>query len=301
MKLILAFLFNVSLIPYTLADTNIEFTVMHGPGGVSDITTRHIANKLGPDYSVINRPGGAGRIAIKHLMSEKTIMLATMVQVYVTNTLNFNDLDYDPIQDFEILSIVGVMPSALVCNKKTNILSYNDFLKNEKRLTFGIGGYGSSEHLSTATFFLKTKSNHTLVSYPQGGNKSISDVIGGHIDCMFANFPTIKPHLQNENLVLLMTSHDLGYAVSTWEDHYNEPFPFQSYLAIIASNETPKDKLDRIKQNINLIVTPELQNNLKNLGLSPLLFTGRSKIDEVKNYMKVIKDFILTNKIKTTN
>lgn len=301
MKIILLIVLSIFLRAPIFAETNIEFTVMHGPGGVSDITSRHIAAKLGPNYIVTNRPGGAGRIALKHLIEEKTIMLATMVQVYVTNPINFKDLGYDPFRDFKIVTVVGVMPSALICNKKTGITTFDDFLQTNKKLTFGIGGYGSSEHLSTATFFLKTDSKHILISYPQGGNKSISDVIGGHIDCMFANFPTIKPHLKNENLSLIMTSHNVGYDVTIWNNYYKEEFPFQSYLSLIVPSDMPAEQLNIIRHDLTRIVTPDLGNQLKELGLSPLLIIDEDKINEIENYMQYIENFIISNGIKTTN
>lgn len=283
------------------SQSSIEFTVMHGPGGVSDITTRHLADVLGKNYSVINRPGGAGRIAINHMLSEKTIMLATMVQVYVTNTLNFKDLGHDPFKDFKILSVIGVMPSALVCNKKTNFKTYEDFLKADKKLTFGIGGYGTSEHLSTATLFLKTNSNHTIVAYPTGGNRSVADLIGGHIDCMFANFPTIRPLLENKNLMLLMTSHDLNYQVPSWNSLYKEPFPFQSYMSIITPRNISESMSNQLKLDVKNIVNPDFKNKLATIGLSPLLITDENEIEQIKKYMNTIKEFIMDNKIKTTN
>lgn len=292
----------VNTIKVSYAQTSVEFTVMHGPGGVSDITTRHIANNLDQSYNVVNRPGGAGRIAINHLLAEKTIMLATMVQVYVTNPINFNDLGYDPFVDLEILSVVGVMPSALACHNKTNIKSFEDFLQTKQKLTFGVGGYGSSEHLSTATLFAKTNVNHTIVPYPQGGNRSVADLVGGHIDCMFANFPTIKPFLENENLVLLMTSHDSTLRAPSWNSLYKEEFPFQSYLSIVTSRSMPESTKKLISEDLEKSFRQKTSKvKLSEIGLAPLLYTSKTKIQDIENYMKVIENFIIENKIKTSN
>lgn len=281
---------------------SVEFTVMHGPGGVSDITTRHIASNLNQSYNVVNRPGGAGRIAINHLMAEKTIMLATMVQVYVTNPINFTDLGYDPFTDLEILSVVGVMPSALACHNKTNIKSFEDFLQTKQKLTFGVGGYGSSEHLATATLFSKTNSSHVIVPYPQGGNRSVADLVGGHIDCMFANFPTIKPFLNNDNLVLLMTSHESTFKVPSWNSLYKDDFPFQSYLSIVTSRSMSDSTKNLISSDLERSFRQEKsKEKLIEIGLAPLLYTDKKKIQDTENYMKQIKNFIIENKIKTSN
>mgnify|MGYP003353657937 CR=1 FL=1 len=60
MKKLLAILLS-TLTLFAHADT--EFTVMHGPGGVSDIVSRYLAKQLPHNYVVVNRAGAAGRIA----------------------------------------------------------------------------------------------------------------------------------------------------------------------------------------------------------------------------------------------
>lgn len=281
----------------------VEFTVMHSPGGVSDIVTRYITKNL-PDknYIIVNRPGASGKIAMNHLMSEKTFMLATTVQVFVTNPLNFNDLNYDPKTDLDVLATIGVMPSALVCNKNTGIESYQDFLNTKKSLTFAVGGYGSSEHIATEVLLSRHKIKHIVVPYAQGGNKSILDLIGGHVDCMFGNYPTVKPFTNHENLKLLLSSHPIGSKTPTWENVYKESFPFQSYLSIVV----PKTMSDGAKAKITTDLSTAFQltaytQGLVDLGLFPKSTANKLAIQESLNYNEVIRKFLLDNKIKTSS
>ena len=280
---------------------SLEFTVMHAPGGVSDIVTRYISRHY-PDknYVVVNRPGAAGKIAMSHLMTEKTHMLATTVQVFVTNPLNFNDLNYDPKKDLDVLATVGIMPSALLCNKKTGIESYNDFINVKKSLSFAVGGYGSSEHIATEVLLSKSKVKHIVVPYAQGGNKSVLDLLGGHVDCMFGNYPTVKSYTDNENLKLLLTSHSIGLSAPTWESIYKEVFPFQSYLSIIvpkSMNEATKTKIT--KDLSTAFQSTEYKQGLTELGLFFKSDTDRGKIQESLNYNDSLRKFILDNKVKT--
>jgi tripartite-type tricarboxylate transporter receptor subunit TctC len=280
---------------------SLEFTVMHAPGGVSDIVTRYITRHY-PDknYVVVNRPGAAGKIAMGHLMTEKTHMLATTVQVFVTNPLNFNDLNYDPKKDLDVLATVGIMPSVLLCNKKTGIESYNDFINVKKSLSFAVGGYGSSEHIATEVLLSKSKVKHIVVPYAQGGNKSVLDLLGGHVDCMFGNYPTVKSYTDNENLKLLLTSHSVGLPAPTWESIYKEVFPFQSYLSIIvpkSMNETIKSK---ITKDLSIAFqSTDYKQGLVELGLFVKSDTDRTKIQESLNYNDSLRKFLLDNKVKT--
>jgi tripartite-type tricarboxylate transporter receptor subunit TctC len=282
---------------------SLEFTVMHAPGGVSDIVTRYITKHY-PDknYMVVNRPGGSGKIAMGHLMTEKTHMLATTVQVFVTNPLNFNDLNYDPKKDLDVLATVGIMPSALLCNKKTGIESYNDFINVKKSLSFAVGGYGSSEHIATEVLLSKSKVKHIVVPYAQGGNKSVLDLLGGHVDCMFGNYPTVKSYTDNENLKLLLTSHSIGLSAPTWESTYKEAFPFQSYLSIIAPKSMNEITKDKITKDLNIAFqSTEYKQGLVDLGLFFKSSTDKTRIQESLNYNDSLRKFILDNKIKTTN
>jgi tripartite-type tricarboxylate transporter receptor subunit TctC len=279
---------------------SVEFTVMHAPGGVSDITTRYIAKNLDKKYVVVNRPGGSGKIAMGHLMNEKTMLLATVVQVFVTNPINFNDLNYDPKIDLDVLATIGIMPSALLCNVKTGITSYQDFINTKKSLSFAVGGYGSSEHIATELLLSKTKNNHIVVPYAQGGNKSVLDLIGGHVDCMFGNYPTVRAYTDHDSLKLLLTSHPVGLKTPSWESFYKETFPFQSYLSVIVPKTMDEYTKSKITADLKTTFqSSEYKQGLADLGLFVKSDTDKSKIKESLNYNDNIRKFILENKIKT--
>jgi tripartite-type tricarboxylate transporter receptor subunit TctC len=277
-----------------------EFTVMHGPGGVSDITTRFLAEQMGGNkYQVVNRPGAAGRIALRHMLQENTVMLATMAQVFVTNPINFKDLEHVPDRDFTVLATVATMPSVLVCNKKTNINAYKDFQNNTKPLTFGVAGYGSSEHIATEILIKKVKTPHLIVPYSQGGSSSVINLLGGHIDCMFANYPTIRSHLANQNVNVLLSSHNIGVGIS-WKDVYKEAFPFDSYLAVIVPTNMPKDQKSTITQDLSIAFKiKDYNNSLLNLGLFPNSSTDINMLEKARINNLAVNKFITENNIRT--
>lgn len=287
-----------SLFVSTAYANNIEFTVMHGAGGVSDLTTRVLAKHLGTDYQVVNRPGGAGRIAIRHLIKDETLMLATMSHVFVTNPLNYPDLDYDPYKDLEVIAVVGIMPSVLICHKQTGFKEFSDFEKNHKSLTFGVGGYGSSEHLSTEVLFKQVKENHKAVAFSKGGATSITSLLGGHIDCMFGNFPTIRSKITHENIVTLISSHPVNDVRLSWEDSYKSPFPLQSYLAVIVPKNMNEIKKYKILSDFKKIISDQnLKKELLELGLFPKLGIDNKSIKEALDNNEYTRSFILDNKI----
>ena len=184
-----------------------EFTVHHAPGGASDRATRAIAKYLPAHYVVVNRPGAGGRIAIRHILKTESILLATMPQIYVTNTIGSVDPGYNTQNDLEILGTAGTMPNVLACKKSLGINRVRDL--DGRSLNFGVGGYGSNEHIASETLFTKIKGNHQVIPYAQGGNTHVMDMLAGNLDCMFANYPTIKPFINDERIKVIMSSNDL--------------------------------------------------------------------------------------------
>jgi tripartite-type tricarboxylate transporter receptor subunit TctC len=191
------------------------------------------------------------------------------------------------------------MPSALLCNTKTGITSYQDFINTKKSLSFAVGGYGSSEHIATEVLLSKTKNDHIVVPYAQGGNKSVLDLIGGHVDCMFGNYPTVRAYTDHSSLKLLLTSHPVGLKIPSWESFYRETFPFQSYLSVIVPKTMDEYTKSKITADLKTAFqSVEYKQGLADLGLFVKSDTDRSKIRESLNYNDNIRKFILENKIK---
>lgn len=284
----------------TATAADIEFTVHHGPGGPSDQTTRLIEkNVIDSDnkYNVVNRPGAAGKIAIKHMLkTNNAIITATMAQIYVTNQIRFKDLPYDPIKDFELVGVVATMPNVLVCNNDRKFFTVSD-LENfsKKKILFGAAGYGSSEHLATEVLIKKLKIESKVIPYAKGGTTALSDLLAGNIDCMFANYPTVKNHL-GANITSIMSSQDLGLDVPTWKEVYKEEFPFVSPIGLIASRNSPN--LDSIKKDIsNVFKRKEFVEGLKNIGLFPIAGTDlETKLFAFRNNVR-LKAFLIDNNI----
>jgi len=280
--------------------TDIELTVHHGPGGPSDQTTRLIERnivKSDNEYNVVNRPGAAGKIAIKHMLkTNKSVITATMAQIYVTNKIRFKDLEYDAIKDFLLLGVVATMPNVLVCNDDRKMSTVADLENFDKgRILFGAAGYGSSEHLATEVLIKKLKIDSKVIPYAKGGTTALSDLLAGNIDCMFANYPTVKNHL-GKNITSIMSSQDLGLDIPTWQDVYKEEFPFVSPIGLITSRNT-KD-LVSIRADIDkLFKNEDFVKGLKNIGLFPIAKADiETKLEAFHNNTKLEK-FLIDNNI----
>jgi tripartite-type tricarboxylate transporter receptor subunit TctC len=276
-----------------------EFTVHHAPGGPSDTVTRIVSKAVGKnEFAIVNRPGASGRIAVKHLLNEKTIMLATMSQIYVANPLMFPDLEYNPDKDLELVGLVASMPSVLVCNSSLNITAVSD-LSNTRSLNFGVAGYGSSEHLATEVLLRKTSKKHLVVPYSKGGSAAVHDMVGGSIDCMFANYPTVKGWVDDKRLTFIMSSHMLDIKVPTWYNAFKEEFPFQSYLGLVVpSSLDSESKLRLTKQLSVAFAKKEFISDLQQAGVFPVAGTSKKALNTGLYNNTLLREFITQNNIR---
>jgi tripartite-type tricarboxylate transporter receptor subunit TctC len=279
---------------------NIEFTVHAAPGGPSDTVTRIITKHLDDKNIVVaNRPGAGGRIAMKQVMTGNALILTTMSQIFVTNPILAGDkLEYDPEKDLDLIGLVASMPNVLVCNKSKNINTIAD-LDRASDLTFGFAGYGSSEHLATEVLFKKLKNTHRLIPYSRGGSAAVQDMVGGNIDCMFANFPTVRGWTGDKHLTFVMSSHELGLGIPTWREVYKDDFPFQSYLGVVVSKQMdPATRQALVKNLTTVFKSPEFIADLKNAGVFPTVGTDAKSIERGLKNNRALHDFIVKNNIK---
>lgn len=297
MRFIKKSLIALAISASSLAASALEFTVHHTAGGPSDRVTRLITKYLPSDYVVINRPGAGGRIAVKHLIKDNTIMLATASQIFVTNLLTTQGAGYDSIKDLEIIGTAAVMPNVLACRSSLAVKDVKDL--NGRQLNFGVAGYGSSEHIATEALFTKLTGNHQSVPYAQGGATGVNDLLAGNLDCMFANYPTIKPFIEDRRITVLFSSHELGLNVSTWREQFGEQFPFQSYLSIIVSKNMSSAESRKVREDIvRVFENNEFKSELKSLGVFVVARTDSQSVDQVERANNALFKFLTNSKIK---
>lgn len=278
-----------------VAAGEIEFTVHHAAGGPSDRVTRLVAQDLPAGrYMIVNRPGAAGRIAMRQLLARPSVMIATIPQIFVTNPLIFTDLEYDPGRDLELLGVVGVMPNVLVCSPRLGFASFEQVRAHKDSLNFAVGGRGSNEHLATVALLAQWPNSHNIVFYAQGGSASITDLVGGSIDCMFANLPLARPMIQDGRLRPLLTSHDLGLSSDTWFRIFNSTYPMQSELGVIIDRRMDDKIKQQIKKDIQAAFqSVNLDNRIRDIGILPILKTDSKSLAESTRVQNRMREMIV--------
>jgi tripartite-type tricarboxylate transporter receptor subunit TctC len=171
-------------------------------------------------------------------------------------------------------------------------------INTTKSLSFATSGYGSSDHIATELMFTQLKGKHIIVPYGSGGNKSIIDVLGGSVDCTFGNYATVKPIMKDERIVVLFSSHNMGDSVTTWEQYFKEPFPYQSYIALTVSRNMDPEKKKKIIQDVKHVWERKgFKESVFNLGVLPVLNTELTATNSVLRSVRELRKFIVNNNI----
>jgi tripartite-type tricarboxylate transporter receptor subunit TctC len=222
MKRVVLFAFIVSIGGVAFAQPYpakpVRLVVPFPPGGPADSVARVLAAKLneslGQQVVVDNRPGATGTIGAgivaKSPPDGYTLLLGTSNEIAMSPGL-FEKLPYDPTKDFTPVSNVINFPNILVVNPHlpAQTLSQLVTLARSKpgQLSFATSGIGSTNHLTGVVFQSIEKVKINFVPY-KGGGPAVTDLLGGHVDTMFATMPSVVPFVKSGKLKALVITDD---------------------------------------------------------------------------------------------
>ena len=169
----------------------IRIVVGFTPGGSSDLVARLIAplvsEDLGVPVIVENMPGAASTIAAAHVAEADpdgyTVFLSNVSASSIA-PFTYSDLSYDPVEDFDDVSILGYIPAVLLASPSSGVESLEDFKKladGDESVLFGTGGHGTMNHITGELLKLKGGLNMEHVAY-KGSAEAMNDLLAGVID-----------------------------------------------------------------------------------------------------------------------
>ncbi len=199
-------------------DKTVTIIVPFPPGGSTDMVARAIAPRLqqalGQPFVVDNKPGATGAIgatAVKRAAPDGYTFLVASIGVFAVNPFIQKNLQYDPVKDFDPLTVAVRAPNVLVANpnyRASTVAELVALMKKEPdKVTFATSGAGSSDHLTAALFWQKTGTNGVHVPY-KGGAPAITDLLAGHVDVSFQNINAVISHIKAGKLKVLAVTGD---------------------------------------------------------------------------------------------
>ncbi|MGC1927325.1 MAG: tripartite tricarboxylate transporter substrate binding protein [Pseudolabrys sp.] len=301
---------GISAAPVYAADypeRNITVVVPFPPGGASDVTARLVSNKLseriGKSVIIENRAGangGLGAAGVKSAAPDGYTLLIGSIGVYAINPSLYKNLKYDPLKDFDLLSLLVRTPNVLVANPNFPVNSAADLIaylkKNPNQVTFASSGVGSSDHLTAALFWEKTGTTGVHVPY-KGGGPAINDLMGGHANVSFQNLGAVAQHIKAGKLKALAVTGDKRAAalpdVPTAAEAGIPDLVVYSWQAAAAPKGLTADVRTKLESEFAAAVnSPDVKKQFNDMGFDVVGTNGAQFVEflasETQRWKKVI-------------
>ena len=260
----------------------ITYIVPFTPGGSTDVIGRTLAHKLTDSLkqSVIveNKPGTGGGIGATYVAKaapDGYTLIGGTISTHAINGSLYPNLAYDPVKDFEPVSLVAFLPNVLLVGSNSGINSVAELIevlrKDPKRRTFASSGAGTSTHLAGELLADRIGVELTHIPY-KGTPPAMTDVATGQVTFMFDQLTAAIPLINAGKLKLLaVTTQDrLGIApdTPTMIEAGVPDFQMFSWQAVYAPRGTPKPIVDRLSSDIAAALKqPDVKEKLTEMGM----------------------------------
>ena len=247
----------------------VKIFVPFGPGGVGDLTTRLLAQKLsentGRQFVIENRPGAGGSISAKGALSAEpdgyTLALTGNGQA-ISMTL-FKTRTYDVLTDFSQISIVGAFEMLLAVKQDSPFKTIPDLLtfgrKNPGKLNLGAINPGSTQNLS-AHLFKQTTGTEVAVIPHKTTPELVTAILRGEVDVGFDFYAGLQGSIADKQIRIIATSGEQRHAllkdVPTAAESGLPDYVVTSWNGLSTRSGTP----DPVVKKLNKLVVTALED-----------------------------------------
>jgi len=285
----------------------IRLIVPFAPAGSADALARTIqpalSEALGQTLVIDNRPGASSTIGTD--MAAKAAPDGyTLVLVTTTHTVNpslIAKLPFDTVKDFAPVSLVVSQPNILVVHPSVAAKSVKELVAMAKAkpggMNFASGGNGSSPHLSGELFNIVAGTRITHIPY-KGSGPGVTDLLGGHVQMMFAGPLALEQHIKSGRLrPLALADKRRSTILPDVPTMAEAGFPgveTGTWYGILAPARTPPAVVAHVQREIvRILQSPDLKTRILNQGVdivasSPAEFE-KFIIAEVAKWSRVVK------------
>jgi tripartite-type tricarboxylate transporter receptor subunit TctC len=188
----------------------VKFVVPYPAGGPADIMSRIITEKmaavLGQTIVIENRAGAGGLTGIAAVAKAEpdgyTVAIAPCSMLSMAPNLR-ETMPFQPLKDLALITQLVSVPELLVVNDKLAASTVAELVAVAKaqpgKLTFASTGVGGMPHLAMELLKLSTRIDVVHLPYT-GAAPAVNDLLGGHVQLMFADMPVLLGSVQSGKL-----------------------------------------------------------------------------------------------------
>lgn len=277
------------------------------PGGSVDVVGRILATKLtenlGKQVIVDNRSGASGVIGTEMVAKAPhdgyTLLINTLP--LVTNQFLMARVPYDPIRDFEPISMVTSSPSLVTVHPSMPVHSIKELIALARskpgQLNYSAAGVGTNPHIAGEFFNLLAGVNIVAVQFKGGGPADVA-AISGEVAATFGNISQEVGYVKAGRLrALAVTGTKRSPALPdlpTVAEAGVPGYEFVTWHGILAPKGTPAPIVNLLSEQLKKILTAPgeaklwQERGLDVIASSPQEFAARLA-NEQKKWGEVIR------------
>ncbi len=277
-------------------DHPIHIIVPYSPGGSSDVPMRVIAQQMskqmGQSIIIENKPGDGSILGTQYVSHAApdgyTLLLASNPQA-IGATLYKSRLTFDPINDFEPISLFTREPGVLVVNPNLPVKTLGEFIDYVKahpgQVDFASSGNGSAQHLFMEMFLARSGLKMVHIPY-RGSAPAATDVVGGHVPAIMPGLSAMISYIRDNRLRALAVTGDtrspLLPDVPTLAESGFPGFSAYVWSGLVAPKNTPRPIIDKLNKELRAAVNaPEVQAFIAKQSLEAITDTP----EQLKTFM----------------
>ena len=292
----------------TLPKRTIKIIAPAAPGGILDLTSRFIGERLsaqlGRPVIVENRPGGGGMLGVQAMLRAEPDGTTLVMGSLGPNAANYALHRSMPYQQSELAAVIHVlsMPDVLVVNDGLPVKNMQDLRQLAKTkpggLSMAVSTSGSSGHLAGELVKIEADISAVNIIY-KGAAPALVDLVGGQVDLMVDNLITALPLVRQGKLrALAVTSAQRSPELPEVPTMIEAGFPkveVYVWLGLFASAQTPVPILEELNKALQItMASAEVKTKLAQqggtaVGGSRAQFEAFVK-DEITRWGTVIKN-----------
>jgi len=259
----------------------LKIIVPYTPGSGPDIISRLMGEQIqkagGPTVVVENRPGGGMTIgteaAARAEPDGNTLLL--VANAFVVNMAmkrgNFTLGNFEPICNLATTPMPLVVQSSAPWKTVQELVA--EAKANPGKITFASGGPATSLHVAIEVLRLATKIDINYVPYG-GSGPAVTALMGGHVQAVWADYPTVVSQLKSGTLRALVTTSPKRLAVlpgvPIMEETAITKYEAEIFYGLVAPAKTPPQAIKTISDMlVTAMNTPEMKSKFEQQGLFP--------------------------------
>lgn len=239
----------------------IRLIVPNAAGSSVDTLGRIFANALTgvakQQVVVDNRAGAGGLIGMeigKDALPDGYTLVSASTAAMVIGPHIHKKLPFDPLKDYEFISLFGNTPNILVVNPSIPVKSVRELIEYNKsrggKANMASAGVGSQSHLAGIMFLNMAKSEALHVPY-KGGGASVAAVVAGESQWTITPAPAVAGLIKGGKLRAV--AHSLPSKTVLLGDlpaiaETVPGFQYGGWNGLLAPVKTPKPILAKVRE-----------------------------------------------------